>query len=215
MPARQLMTAALEHALNAFLDTQTAVHGKLEALRGKRLSVFLDVLDKGITLVFDDKIIVVNGPDTFVEAKSDVDASTCIVNTKLSVLSQLSDTSQLTSLIQKGDLELVGDIAIAQQVSDVFAGKHLDFEEALANYTSDVFAHSVFSVFGAIHRKATTIVQSLAMQGAELAIEERPIAARQQGVEGVGQQIEQLRDDAERVRLKLERFEKNMQESIV
>jgi ubiquinone biosynthesis protein UbiJ len=99
-------------------------------------------------------------------------------------------------------------LSIAQSVSELFASANIDMEEALAQHTSDVFAHSAFKMFGKVHKKAMSVVSSLSMQGAELITEERPIAARQQAVRGFGQFVGQLRDDVDRLEAKIEAYER-------
>jgi ubiquinone biosynthesis protein UbiJ len=210
MPALQLASAVVENAINGVLKTQAHTHSSMVQLRGKRLTVFLDVLPQGFTLVFDDKVMVVNGPDTFEAAADVVDAHTCIIKTKVSVLPELSKTSHLTALIQKGDLNLVGDLSIAQKVSELLSSTNIDLEEALAHYTSDVFAHSAFSFFGKVHKKALSVVTSLSLQGGELITEERPIAARRQAVTGFTLQVSKLRDDVERLQAKLNAYERSL-----
>ncbi|MBO1256929.1 SCP2 sterol-binding domain-containing protein [Alteromonas sp. 5E99-2] len=207
MPARQLANAVLEKAINSFLSTQPKTQSSLSELKGNRVVLFLDVFKDGLTLVFDDDVLVLNEPQTFVEAKENIDSKTCIIKTKLAVLSELSDSSQLTSLIQKGDLALVGDIAIAQKLTGLVSANNIDLEETLARYTSDVVAHTLFSGFKSIHKKVTSIASSLSVQAAEFVTEERPIAARKQGVEGVGMQIGMLRDDVDRVTSKMDLLE--------
>lgn len=210
---RQLVSATLENVINRFLATQTALQSQLKALQGKRLCIFLDVLDEGVTLIFDERVMVVNGPDSFEQAKSDLQSDTCVINTKISVIGKLSDTSQLTTLIQNKELDIAGDLSIAQKVSDILASDNIDLEEALAHYTSDVFAHGVGTFFSLVHKKAKSYVDTFSKQASDVGLEERPIAARRQGVEGVGMQIETLRDDVERLSLKLNLYEQRVRDT--
>lgn len=213
MPALQLLTAGMEAAINGVLrshrkkqqrkNQQPNTQPSLEKLTNKRLTLFLDVLNTGITLAFSEKVVVIAGPATFEEAKNAIDADTCVIQTKVGALSALSDTSQITRLIQQGDLNLVGDLSIAQSASELFASNNIDFEEVLASYTSDVFAHSVFGLVKKFHSKVVKTADALAWQAAELVTEERPIAARKQGVTGLGMQISALRDDVDRLEAKI------------
>ena len=212
MPAQQVVAAAVETAINGLLNTQAHTDSVLSKLSGKRFTLFLDVLPRAITLVFDDKVVVLSTPENFDSATKNVDAHTCIVKTKLAVLPQLSQTSQLTPLIQRGDLDLVGDLSIAQHVSELFSSANIDFEEALAQRTTDVFAHSVFSFFGQAQRRVSAVAEKLGVQVGELITEERPIAARQQAIRGFGLQVALLSDDVEQFAEKLNAYEQTLEQ---
>lgn len=210
MLVKQLVTSVAENAINRFLATQPAVQPQFKALQGKRLSVFLDILNKGITFVFYDNVLLINGPDSFEQAKAELDGNTCVIKTKMSVIGKLSDASQLTSLIQNKELDIAGELSISQKVSEIVSSGKFDLEEAIAHYTSDVFAHGVSGLFSAVNKKAQYYFTALSGQASDIALEERPVAARRQAVEAIGMQIEKLRDDVERTSLKLERYEQHV-----
>jgi len=208
MPLGAFFSAALETSINQTLLSQPETAQRLHKLAGKRLVVFLDVLPQGLTFVFSNKVDVLIGPATFEEAKTNVDSDTCIIRTQVSSLDKMKDASQLTNLIQNNALSLVGDINIAQSVSEMAKSVNIDIEDWLAKHTTDVFAHSVVSIAKKTH---STVLQKLALlsgQMSDVVLEEKPIAARKQAIASFCSDVSALRNDTARVEARLQRLEK-------
>ena len=142
MPALPLLTATIETALNKVLSLDPDAAAKLSQLQGKRLVVELDDLKQRFALVFSCKVDVL----ALADAPGPAGDDECVIKTRLSVLPSLRDTSQLTRLIKSGELEVNGELAIAQAFSGLLQSLNIDLEEQLAIRTNDVIAHELFGL---------------------------------------------------------------------
>ncbi|WP_438864443.1 ubiquinone biosynthesis accessory factor UbiJ [Neptunicella sp.] len=194
MPAAQLASAILETTINKLLSMDEQSAQRLAPLAGKQLKVELQELPWPLTFVFNDSI------DVLVNAEGEVD---CTLRLSLSTLTKLQDTSQLTQLIQNRELELIGDLHVAQSFSVLMKELHIDWEEQLSVYTGDVFAHQTM-------RSAQQLGQSVKHSAGQFrdllrdaAIEEKAIAAHPVAVEAFYQDVNQLRADTARFEARL------------
>src|SRR5690606_20467159 len=105
MPVAQLVTAVIETAINKLLAMDDHSTARLVPLAGKQLKIELREFPWPLTLVFNDKV------DVQANSAAEVD---CTLKLSISTLNKLQDTSQLTQLIQNRELELLGDIHVAQ-----------------------------------------------------------------------------------------------------
>ena len=207
MPAVPLLTATIETALNKVLSLDPDAAAKLSQLQGKRLVVELDDLQQRFALVFSTKVDVL----ALADAPDPAGVDECIIKTRLSVLPSLRDTSQLTRLIKSGELEVNGELAIAQAFSGLLQSLNIDLEEQLAIRTNDVIAHELFGLAA----KAQVQLQEAgrkaeAILGSALT-DEKQLAAHKLAVMHFSDQVSNLRDDAERFEARLERLERSKQ----
>lgn len=125
-----LVEPALNQAL--FYDDQAAK--KLAKLENKKFSIVLT--DLNITLAF----LVIAGQ---VKLMTNTELSDCLVKTKLDRIKSLSDASVLTQLIKQDELELEGDLHIAQAYSNLFLENDIDWQEWLSKYVGDALAYKI------------------------------------------------------------------------
>jgi ubiquinone biosynthesis accessory factor UbiJ len=109
---------------------------KLAMLEGKSLSVELTDLRQALN------ISVLHGK---VRLSSNIEIRDCYVKTELSQLQNLSDASQITSLIKADLLDLEGNLSVAQQFSSLFMENQIDWQEWTSEYFGDAVTHKLFS----------------------------------------------------------------------
>lgn len=135
-----LLSAAfivLEPALNKAMSYDRNAQQKLAKLENRKLSVILTDLSISVSL------LVINGQ---IKLMTNTEASDCTVKTSLDKLKSLSDASTLTKLIKADELELDGDLHIAQAYSNVLLENDIDWSEWLAQYVGDAMAHRIATV---------------------------------------------------------------------
>lgn len=138
MPFKPLVTAGLETVLNTVLWRDRALKPARQRLLGKVLRVELQEFSDPVVLVFNERQVDVLGAW---EGEAD-----CTVITRLSVLPQLRNRQQLTSLIRSGDLEVQGDLQVVQNTVTLCDLAEFDPAELLAPYTGDVVAEGFSKV---------------------------------------------------------------------
>ncbi|NVK55577.1 MAG: SCP2 sterol-binding domain-containing protein [Alteromonadaceae bacterium] len=207
MPTGPLLSAAAENALNRLLALDPDSRQALNALQGKRLIIELTDISQCFALVFSSQIDVL----MLGEPVMDISKHECSIKTRLAVLPSLRDTSQLTRLIKAGELEVQGELAIAQDFSAILQNLNIDWEERLAVKTNDVVAHELFAVMGKLgdHFKQLS-GKAQGILGSALT-DEKQLAAHRLAVIHFSDQVSALRDDTERLEARLTRLERSKQ----
>lgn len=207
MPAQALLTATIETAINQVLLLDPDSAARLQPLNGKRLTVFLDNTPVTLTLVFSQRIDVLAETRDFTQVVAELDAQSCCVKTSLDQLPALQQSSKLTSLIQEGKLFVEGELNVAQQVSQLFQGLDIDWEEHLSRYTGDVVAHNIFASVRSVNQSLGRLFDNAKAGLANALTEEKDIAVPAIAVAHFSDQVSDLRDDAERFAARLTQLE--------
>ncbi len=163
----QLITSTLEVAVNKLSSLDPTFNHRLSPLVGRRLKVEIAELKVPLTFVVAEQKIHI------LSAKGE--ANHCAIKTSLSALKTLQDPNQITQLIKQGQLELTGDLQLAQQVSELVKQTDIDWEEHLSDYIGDGLAHKVttrFKHFGGLlaqkNQDFSDIVSEFAQDEAKL-----------------------------------------------
>ncbi|MEP4890212.1 MAG: SCP2 sterol-binding domain-containing protein [Aliiglaciecola sp.] len=201
MPAAQLVSSGIEGIINQLLKLDASSASLLKKLAGKQLSVDIHELPWTLKFSFSDQVdVLVVMPDEALQ-------SDCHLALSLSTLQKLKDTSQITRLIQNGELVLEGDVAIAQQFSQLITELDIDWEELLSKYTGDVLAHNTFRFGKKLIHNVKSQANRLAVTLADAAIEEKRIAAPPILVVDFCDQVDELRSATDRLDAKISRLE--------
>lgn len=207
MPASALLTAAIETAINQVINLDPDTPQRLRPLVGNRLYLFIEPIPQGLCLVFSDKIDVLAIDTAADELIAQLPEKSCCIQTDINTLPSLTNTNELTRLIQQKKLHLEGELAVAQKVSALFQSLDIDFEEQLARYTNDVIAHETGSLVRKIGTSlAKQIKHSQAAMGNTL-VEEKRLVAHRLAIVHFSDEVAILRDDVARADARLERLE--------
>ncbi len=105
------------------------------------------------------------------------------------------------------EIEMKGDMELAQEVS--FLARHLrwDVEEDLSRVLGDVPAHRIVSTARAVTGWGRDASVRMAQGAAEYWTEESPLIASRVKVEGFVREVAELRDAVERLEKRIERVE--------
>lgn len=202
MPLAQLVSSGIERVFNHLLKLDPDSFVGLKKLAGKQLSVAIHELPWPLLFSFSDQVdVLVIMPDD--DVKGD-----CHLAMSVATMQKLTDTSQITRLIQNKDLVLEGDMAIAQQFSQLISELNIDWEEQLSKYTGDLFAHKAFSTGKKWIQNTKAQTNRLATTFADAVIEEKRIAAPAILVVDFCDQVNELRSATDRLDAKLSRLER-------
>ena len=203
MPVAQLVTSGIELAMNQLLKLDPDSQSRLRKLSGKSLEVVIKELPWPLLFSFSKQIDVRVGTAGVAGASSNTGPADCLIELNLATLPKLKDTSQLTQLIQQKQLNLIGDIYIAQTFSSLLKELDIDWEEQLSHYTGDVAAHQAFlSARTFLEKTKHQLEQSSAELGARLT-QPDAIAVAAVEVEQFSQDVSDLRGATERLTARL------------
>ena len=140
---QQALLSIAEPMLNHVLQYDSDASNKLKKLNNKSLSVELTDLSVNLTVkVFDNKV--------FVSGQSE--SADCVIKTSLDGLQKLSDAAQITAMIRQGQLDLEGDLHVAQGFSGLLMDNDIDWQEWLSEYLGDAMT---FKLSQAIKKQKT------------------------------------------------------------
>lgn len=134
MLIQQLAHSIIEPAVNKLLNFDEQANVKLSKLESKSLSVCLTDLSINIKLMVQSNRLLLS---------SNTEGYDCLITTSSRYLRSLSDASQLTKLIKQDNLDLDGDLAIAQAFSELLLNNGIDWQALLASYFGDALAHTI------------------------------------------------------------------------
>jgi ubiquinone biosynthesis protein UbiJ len=110
------------------------------------------------------------------------------------------------SSIQKGNLEVIGDIGLAQDFQNAMKNIDLDWEEYLSAYTGDILAHKIGNIVKAGTGYAAYASTKFKEDISEYLMYEKKVLLSEIEVKEFVCEIDILRDDVERLKLRLDRL---------
>lgn len=188
--------AIVEQLLNGHVQESTAALDLLSSLQGKSLAI--DVEGPGITVVLtgdEDRLRL--------EFASEVPATATVRGRPLALLAAVRGDA-LSGFSDSG-IAVTGDGEVAEDFSTLLRLARPDLEEQLAHVVGDVLAHQAGNAVRNVHAWNKQALAALGLNTTEYLQEEsRQLPARVE-VEGFFAEIERLRDDAERVAVRIDR----------
>lgn len=109
------------------------------------------------------------------------------------------------------DLEVTGNVAVAQTLSRVLARLDIDWEALLARVTGDAAAHPIARTARNAAGFGRESLERLLDQSGEYLREEAELAARPYELEDYALEVDRLRDDAARLEQKIARLESRVE----
>lgn len=199
MPLAQLVTSGVELAMNQLLKLDDDSQQRLKKLSGKSLQVTVKELPWPLLFTFSEQIDV----RTVIAADHDLASTSepvdCLIELNLETLPKLKDSSQLTQLIQQKQLNLIGDIYVAQTFSALLKELDIDWEEQLSGYTGDVIAHQTFTSMRALFDAAKTQIQQGTSELGERLTQSDSIAVKPREMLEFSQGVSDVRGATERL----------------
>ena len=198
------MTAAALEKLIAQclkLDPETAavarqLSGKVVAieLRGPGLEFFLSFSDDAVAVL----------------TEYDGQPNARVSGTPLAMLRMGLSGHDRNSLFS-GDVEISGDIDVGKRVRALVDGLDIDWEEQLSRVVGDVLAHQAGNVVRGLRDWAEQSLDTLQRDTGEYLREESLLLARREEVEAYLSEVDRLRNDVERLELRLRREQSRRQ----
>lgn len=217
----QVMTAAVEFAINKILSFDQDSHVLLRPLVGKQCEIKLHELPFPLVFNFHARRVEVSSLSSSLSSSSSSPLSSdtneqvaaqkkhqkshnyCAISLSIFIISELKDTSNITRLIRENKLDFDGDLQIARNMSELFVGLNIDIEEILSKHLGDIAAHNAMQnaeSFGQfIKSKHTLAMQALS----DVLLDEKPIGVRPIMLENYIQEVSEVRDTAARLEARL------------
>lgn len=197
-----LVEAAVETALNRALRLDPDAFVQLQRFEGK--SIGLELHGTGLTLLLlpgHDGVQVMSMPVT--------GADTVISGTPLA-LAELG-LGDARRVLFAGEVSIRGDVETGQAFKRLLDNLEIDWEEQLSRYTGDVLAHQLGDLFRGLQRWGRQVRHTLGRNLAEYLQQESSQLAIRDDVQAFGREVDQLRDDSERLQARLMLLQRSLE----
>ena len=191
------LLSLVERALNTFLKLDGEALSRESQLAGKVVALHIKVLD--ITLYFD---IASDDIQVLGEYGDTPDAT---ISGSIAGLVRLSQSEDSASAMLESDVEIHGDMRIAEAFSRLLSDASIDWEEILSKWVGDPAAHQTGKAVRLSNGWIKDSVESMKANTSEYLSEEARIVAAEAEVEMFMEEVDDLRFAVERLdaRLKL------------
>ena len=199
MTVRDASYQALETALNQYLELDTEMSSQLAGLHGS--SIGFDLSGTGIKIFFiPDQLGRVQ---VFGQIEGEPD---CLVTGSPLALMRSSGEDNADQVFS-GDVQIQGNSSLAQEFTRILKQVDVDWEEQLSHITGDIIAHQVGNAFRNTASWLNRNNQSAAMNLQEYLQEEARLLPSVFELENFYHDVDQLRDDTERLAARLSRLQ--------
>ena len=189
---RDFTLEGLEQAINQVLAMDPRASAKLGALHGKVICVAL--AGTGLRLYF------VPGADGHLQLLGSIEGEPdCMLTGSPIDLARASDREQSAGQLFGGHVRIEGDNATAQHFSEALSELDIDWEEQLSHVTGDIPAHEIGRTIRALLRETKRLNDSASENLSEYLTEELRVLPHRYEVEDFLVDVDQLRDDTERL----------------
>lgn len=200
-----LLTFALPKAakiINLYLRLDPAVADQLTKLSGNILKIEMPSLSINFYIKITD-----NGIELIQHYEGLAD--TIIRGTPLSLLSLLIKNNTHAEL-QNQNIIIIGNIELAQQFRNIFSDLEIDWEEYLSKVVGDPIAHTLMTKLHSLADWIHSTHKSIERNVNEYIHEEVNLFPPHLACSDFYSDIDNLRDDVERLSQRIERLQKNL-----
>ncbi|WP_371187261.1 SCP2 domain-containing protein [Thalassotalea maritima] len=180
---KQVLTAVLEQLINKTIDLDDKARKYLEVINHNSLTVLINELGFPITLH------VADGHISVIANKLSDD---CLIACSLQTLTKLQQASLIPQLIKSGELDIVGDVKIAQQFASITERLNIDWGTLLAGRIGDVPTHQLQKLANVLKQKFSFAKQQIGEDASEFVLHEARLAVSTNEVEQFNQQVAEL-----------------------
>lgn len=201
MTFRDLTLEGLERAINALLALDPVASGRLASLHGRVVCIRLTGIDL--------RINVVPGHDGRVQLLGSIegDADATLSGSPFDLM-RASDKERGHAQLFAGNVQIDGDSGVALRFSEALGGLDIDWEEQLSHLTGDVVAHEVGRGVRAAQSEGERLGRSTRENLSEYLTEEARLLPHRFEVEDFLADVDELRDDVDRLAARIALLEK-------
>ena len=201
----QLLAGAVEIILNQALRKGGAKQASLTKLNEKSLAVILGEFSRPIVLTVSSNKLLVTSPT------SENLAADCTIHTSIKTLVQLKTEQQLTQLIKDEQLDIDGDIKVAQHFAACFETLSIDWPSELEAHLGDIGTYKLMQLVNSIKAKLKFAKQQITSDATEWLIHEKRLAVSKQEISDfigdvtqLEQQVSSISDTIDALAIKIQ-----------
>ena len=201
-PITETVFPHLEKLINQALELDPHSLQQLQTLTGHIFLIEITDLNKRLGFEFDDSGL------KLMPAHSETDSQVIIRGRSAALLGLLMNRNGEHSALLPDDLELRGNINIAQKLQQILQQMDLDWEELIARYTGDTMARKIHLTLATVGKHIRATGKSFAQNGSEYLRFETETLPDQLLVDEFTRDVDTLRNDVERLQQRVKRLER-------
>jgi ubiquinone biosynthesis accessory factor UbiJ len=199
------LLAVVEQALNRYLALDPEGAAAFDPLAGRIIAIEAKGFGTRITVIPGAR-----GLQLFGAYDAELD---CLIQGSPLALARLGMAERKEAQLVTGEVEIAGDTALAQAFSAALARLDVDWEEQLAQVIGDPFARQVGNRVREAEHWSRRTSASMTANLTEYLQEERRLLPTRYEVEAFLNQVDTVRDDVERLGVRIEHLAKRAQET--
>lgn len=188
----------LTSAFNNYLALDPEAPEKLTAFDGKVICIDIRGPNRNIYLS-------INGNKITVDKAYDAEPDATISGSP-AALFKLGVHRDTAPLFFAGEVEIRGDTRLGRQFKSLLAEMEIDWEEHLSRLVGDIAAHRIVGLFNELRKWSNTAANNFADDMGEYLQEESRDVVSEAEMGMFFQQVDRLRDDAERLKARIDRL---------
>ncbi|MBD1583288.1 ubiquinone biosynthesis accessory factor UbiJ [Pseudoalteromonas sp. S16_S37] len=165
---KTLLVAAAERVLNTTLELDPSFATSLEKVQHQVLAIEIRDWQHTFALTYTGK--------SFMLFNNYQELADCHISASIATLSQLKDPSVLTRLIRQEELDLQGNLNVAQAYSQSFSNLDIDWPEQLSRYLGDAGAQQLAQHVKSVRSRSQQLSKILKSTTTELLQDELKVA---------------------------------------
>ena len=197
----QVATATLELIINKALSLNNNTSVSFTALTQKTLT--LELADFSFPLSF-----TVNSAASSTEiiVRTYVKYSDCTIHTSINTLKKLKANQSLTQLIKQDELDVNGDIKIAQQFASIAQSLEIDWQTELAKHLGDVPTHKLLQFSNKITKSLSARGKQFEADISEYLVHEKRLVVTSSQINAFNQQTKDIASEVDTLSARIDKL---------
>lgn len=206
----QVLSAVIEYAVNKALSL-SAQNIVLDFLDQNTLTVYLAELNFPLNFtvnVNQSAVAQQNNPAIIVGTT--IERSDCTIYTSIKTLKKIKAEQQITSLIKAGELDVEGDIKVAQQFAAIAQQLEIDWQSELAKHIGDIPTHQLVEFGNKITKKLKVTNKQLESDITEYIVYEKRLVVTKCQLSTFNQQVNLVTQQVNNLSERMDKLSKRL-----
>jgi len=203
----QVATATIELIINKALALNNNKLVSFSAINQKTLTLKLAELTFPLSFTVNS-----TASATGFIVRTHVESSDCTINTSINTLKKLKDNQSLTLLIKQDELDVNGDIKLAQQFANIAQSLAIDWQSELARHLGDVPTHQLLQFGNKITKSMSAAGKKIGADIGEYLVHEKRLVVTTSQIASFNQQTKDIANKVDTLSARIDMLFSNIAE---
>lgn len=207
----QVATATLELIINKALALNNNQTVSFATIAQKTLTLELAELSFSLCFTFT---INSSASTAFINVRSHAELSDCTIHTSINTLKKLKANQSLTQLIKQDELDVTGDIKIAQQFANIAQSLEIDWQTELARHLGDVPTHKLLQFANKVTKSLVATGKQLEADIGEYLVHEKRLVVTSSQIKTFNQQTKDIATKVDTLSARIDKLISNVADKV-